>query len=74
MFVRLHPAMPGVRMKMKVSEHYKNGKPVGFKKFIAGRNFHLVTGTGPAEYQFAIRFATEFTAAAKSPLPNFATL
>jgi hypothetical protein len=35
-----------------ISKHRKCGKTVGFKKFVHGRNFHLVTGTdGHAERQ-----------------------
>src|ERR1035437_5904652 len=49
---------------MDISKHFKGGKAVGWKKFIMGRNFHLVTGTSVADYQFAVRFATALAARA----------
>jgi hypothetical protein len=36
----------GNKMKdFAVSKHVKNGRHVGFKKFVFGRNFHLISGT-----------------------------
>jgi integrase len=35
--------------EISVTEHQKNKKHVGYKKFVGGRNFHLVTGTSAAD-------------------------
>lgn len=43
--------MPGI----KVSKHWKNGKHVGWRKYLGGRNFHLVYGTDRASEEASKR-------------------
>src|SRR6266481_981554 len=40
-----------------ISKHYKGGKHVGFRKYVGGRKFHLVSGTSPAHERLAMQIA-----------------
>src|SRR5438045_1324617 len=43
--------------EISVSKHYKGGKHVGFRKYVGGRKFHLVSGTSPAHERLAMQIA-----------------
>jgi hypothetical protein len=48
--------------RLTLSKHLKNGRHVGFKKYVFGRNFHLVTGTTTAHERIALTIARALVA------------